>query len=78
MIPAMRCRAALLQLEEESLPLMLEAMWAANVLDVQSTIRKVCNIGVPCLKCNRTFCVHSGLAALPYLCLRICWCYSFV
>ncbi|KAF5827246.1 hypothetical protein DUNSADRAFT_1070 [Dunaliella salina] len=35
-------RAALLQLEEESLPLMLEAMWAANVLDVQSTIRKVC------------------------------------
>ncbi|KFM28276.1 Chaperone protein dnaJ 10 [Auxenochlorella protothecoides] len=29
------------RLEEASLPLMLEAMWAANVLDVQSTLRHV-------------------------------------
>jgi hypothetical protein len=32
------CRQAL---EEAALPLMLEAMWAANVLDIQSTLRKV-------------------------------------
>ena len=38
---AARCRAALLALEEESLPLMMEAMWAANVLDMQHTLRKV-------------------------------------
>lgn len=29
------------RLEEASLPLMLEAMWAANVLDIQSTLRHV-------------------------------------
>jgi len=29
-------------LEEAALPLMLNAMWAANVLDIQSTLRKVC------------------------------------
>lgn len=28
-------------LEEAALPLMLEAMWAANVLDIQHTLRKV-------------------------------------
>mmetsp|Transcript_11892 Transcript_11892/g.25534 ORF Transcript_11892/g.25534 Transcript_11892/m.25534 type:complete len:570 (-) Transcript_11892:2455-4164(-) len=30
------------RLEEAALPLMLEAMWAANVLDISSTIKKVC------------------------------------
>ncbi|KAG2430677.1 hypothetical protein HYH02_013674 [Chlamydomonas schloesseri] len=30
------------RLEEATLPLMLEAMWAANVLDIQSTLKKVC------------------------------------
>lgn len=30
------------RLEEATMPLMLEAMWAANVLDIQSTLRKVC------------------------------------
>ncbi|PNH06569.1 Chaperone protein dnaJ 10 [Tetrabaena socialis] len=30
------------RLEEAALPLMLEAMWAANVLDIQNTLRKVC------------------------------------
>ncbi|MEW5303952.1 MAG: hypothetical protein WDW36_006596 [Sanguina aurantia] len=30
------------KLEEAALPLMLEAMWAANVLDIQVTLRKVC------------------------------------
>lgn len=29
-------------MEEEALPLMLEAMWAANVLDIQQTLRAVC------------------------------------
>ncbi|EFJ53165.1 molecular chaperone [Volvox carteri f. nagariensis] len=30
------------KLEEAALPLMLEAMWAANVLDIQNTLKKVC------------------------------------
>jgi len=31
-------------LEEKALPLMLEAMWAANVLDIEATLRHVCKI----------------------------------
>ena len=30
------------ELEEAALPVVLEAMWAANVIDIQGTIRKVC------------------------------------
>lgn len=30
------------QLEEATLPLMLDAMWAANVLDIETTLRHVC------------------------------------
>ena len=30
------------QLEEATLPLMLDAMWAANVLDIESTLQHVC------------------------------------
>ena len=30
------------RLEEASLPLMLDAMWAANLIDIQSTVRHVC------------------------------------
>lgn len=30
------------RLEEANLPLMLEAMWAANLIDIQSTVRSVC------------------------------------
>jgi len=30
------------QLEEATLPLMLDAMWAANVLDIENTLRHVC------------------------------------
>lgn len=30
------------KLEEQALPIMLDAMWAANVLDIQSTLRHVC------------------------------------
>ncbi|KAG2492691.1 hypothetical protein HYH03_009105 [Edaphochlamys debaryana] len=30
------------RLEEAAMPLMLEAMWAANVLDIQATLKKVC------------------------------------
>ena len=29
-------------MEEAALPLMLDAMWAANVLDIESTVRSVC------------------------------------
>jgi hypothetical protein len=31
-------------LEEAALPLMLEAMWAANVLDIQATVRKASDV----------------------------------
>ena len=34
-------------LEEAALPLMLEAMWAANTLDIQHTVKAVCQ-QVPC------------------------------
>jgi curved DNA-binding protein CbpA len=34
--------AARQELEEASLPLMLEAMWAANAMDIESTLRHVC------------------------------------
>ena len=30
------------RLEEAALPVMLDAMWAANVLDIESTVRSVC------------------------------------
>ena len=29
------------KLEEDALPLMLEVMWAANLMDIQSTLRHV-------------------------------------
>ena len=30
------------RLEEASLPLMLDALWAGNVLDIETTLRHVC------------------------------------
>ncbi|CAD7704560.1 unnamed protein product [Ostreobium quekettii] len=30
------------QMEEDAMPVVLEAMWAANVIDIQNTIRRVC------------------------------------
>lgn len=30
-------------MEEEALPVMLEAMWAANVVDIQNTLQAVCD-----------------------------------
>lgn len=34
-------KAARTKLQEDALPLVLEAMWAANVIDIQNTLRKV-------------------------------------
>lgn len=36
-------QAAKMKLEEATLPLMLDAMWAANVLDIETTLRHVCS-----------------------------------
>ena len=30
------------RMEEAAMPLMLDAMWAANVLDIEGTLRSVC------------------------------------
>ena len=38
------------KLEEAALPLMLDAMWAANVLDIQHTVKAVCHEVHPDLK----------------------------
>ena len=42
------------RLEEAALPVMLDAMWAANVLDIESTVRSVCKkvgpLAGPCLQ----------------------------
>ncbi|KAL4451590.1 hypothetical protein ABPG75_007252 [Micractinium tetrahymenae] len=41
-LEAARVAAERVKLEEQSLPLMLEAMWAANKLDIEATVRHVC------------------------------------
>ncbi|KAL4428793.1 hypothetical protein ABPG77_005231 [Micractinium sp. CCAP 211/92] len=41
-LEAARVAAERMKLEEQSLPLMLEAMWAANKLDIEATLRHVC------------------------------------
>ena len=45
------------KLEEESLPLMLDAMWAANRLDIEATLRHVCKR----LLNDPQVCVHLGV-----------------
>lgn len=44
------------KLEEAALPLMLDAMWAANVLDIQHTVKAVCHE------------VHPDFKQSTYLC----------
>lgn len=39
---ATAAQAERVKAEEASLPIMLDAMWAANVLDIESTLRRVC------------------------------------
>ena len=40
------------KLEEAALPLMLDAMWAANVMDIQQTLKSGCHdVRVPPLFC---------------------------
>lgn len=34
-------------MEEATLPLMLDAMWAANVVDIETTVRSVCQKARP-------------------------------
>ena len=53
-------------LEEAALPLMLEAMWAANTLDIQHTVKAVCQQVCPCCCCEAAFfityvpCMHAS------------------
>ncbi len=46
------------QLEEATLPLMLDAMWAANVLDIENTLRHVCKKVSSQLGCEQAFAFH--------------------
>lgn len=39
---AARAAAERARLEEAALPLMLDAMWAANICDIELTVRHVC------------------------------------
>ena len=48
------------KLEEAALPLMLDAMWAANVMDIQQTLRIVCQD-------VRAFCVARICSPALYL-----------
>ena len=52
------------KLEEAALPLMLDAMWAANVMDIQQTLKavchEVCTLHVPVMPTNMRLCCAHG------------------
>lgn len=54
------------RLEEASLPLMLDAMWAANLIDIQSTLRHVCR--KVCGACTRMLELRQALQKAEGLC----------
>ena len=53
------------KLEEAALPLMLDAMWAANVMDIQQTLKAVCHEVLTCYAMQRTV---AHLWFLPEIC----------
>ena len=54
------------QLEEATLPLMLDAMWAANVLDIESTLQHVCKkVGRWHQMHDQMSSIHSNVACPP-------------
>lgn len=50
------------KLEEAALPLMLDAMWAANVLDIQHTVKAICQEVPPLLRSCTSLCLEAALA----------------
>ena len=47
------------KLEEAALPLMLDAMWAANVMDIQQTLKTVCHEVHACYAMQHNLCNPS-------------------
>jgi hypothetical protein len=52
------------KLEDAALPLMLDAMWAANVMDIQQTLKavchEVCTLHVPAMPTDMRLCCTRG------------------
>ena len=61
------------KLEEAALPLMLDAMWAANVMDIQQTLKAVCHevrtLHVPAMPTNMRLCYTRGMLVYFLICL---------
>ncbi len=51
------------KLEEAALPLMLDAMWAANVLDIQHTVKAVCHEVGPDSERSASLCLWNPLGS---------------
>ena len=59
---AAKAAAERARLEEAALPLMLEAMWAANMCDIELTVRHVCQrVCTACTSQERTHAVSCML-----------------
>ena len=62
------------RLEEAALPVMLDAMWAANVLDIESTVRSVCKKVGLWLDCARSCWLQDSGACTGAQLVRVTCC----